>query len=105
MSREPHYRYTVITIQNCVECNADPVWFKNHPDWTVLLRSDKKCPGRTVWICGGGGTIAEAKECLEASLRELIYPSDVTVEIVDEETSIVRPTTLIGIESDIVIKD
>lgn len=104
-NKEPHYRYTVITQQNAAECDSDPVWFKNHPEWTVLLRSDKKWPGRTKWICGGGATIREARECLEAALQELVFHAEVTVTIVDADTSIVMPIALIGAESIAVIKD
>lgn len=103
-NKEPDYQYTVITKENAISCDADPAWFENHPDWTVLLRSDKKWPGRKQWICGGGVTVKEARRRLEYSLRELLFRSDATVTIVDSETFIVMPVTLIGKESITVIK-
>ena len=95
----------MITPHNAADCDADPVWFKNHPEWTVLLRSDQKWPGRAKWICGAGSTFKEARECLEDSLRDLVFRAEFAVTIVDAETYIVMPIALIGADSRTVIKD
>ena len=105
MSDSKCYEYTVITKENASECDADPTWFVNHPEWQVLLRSNHKWPGRRQWICAGGETVEQAKECLEESLRELVYKSEASVSVLDSETFVVMGAVLIGKESQTVIKD
>ena len=101
----PHYEYTVITRDNTIDCGADPMWFKNHPEWNVLLRSNHKWPGRKVWISGGGETIDDAKQCLEALLSELIFANEKTITMLDAETFVVMPPVITGKESVTIIKD
>ncbi len=104
MSNPTDYEYTIITRNNSAECNLDPKLWESHPDWNVVIRTNRRHPDYSDrWITGGGMTFELAVAMAEFGIRQMCFVRSSMPEVVGIVFDL--PIKLNGRESKAIIKN